>query len=71
MSANEGVFALYKGDTFIDIGTAKELAKKMNVQPKFIKYLSTPANLKRIEERKKYNSLITVKLGRVSDNYGI
>ena len=60
----EKYFALYKGDTFIDLGTAKELSKKYNVKPETIRYLSTPANLKRIMDRKnpKFNALITVKI---------
>lgn len=60
----EKIFALYKGEEFIDIGTAKEIAKKRGVTPKFIKYLSTPANLKRINARKNKisNALICVKI---------
>lgn len=60
------LFALYKGDTFIDIGTAEELAHKRNVQPKFIRYLSTPANKRRIANRKNKNktsnALISIKM---------
>ncbi len=51
----EKIFALYKGEKFIDIGTAKEIAKRRGVTPEFIKYLSTPANLKRIDTRKNKN----------------
>ena len=64
--SKEKLFALYKGDEFIDIGTAKELAKKRNVKPDFIKYLSTPANKRRIANRKNNNkpskALISVKI---------
>lgn len=63
--AKEKLFALYKGDKFLDIGTAKELAKKQNVTPDFIKYLSTPANLRRFE--KGNNRLIAVKLEDAED----
>lgn len=63
---NEKIFALYKGEEFIDIGTAKELAKKRNVKPEFIRYLSTPANKRRIDNRKSNNKpskvLISVKM---------
>lgn len=57
-------FALYKGDEFIDLGTAKELADKYNVTPKYIRFLSTPSNKKRIANYKKknINSLISVKI---------
>ena len=65
----EKYFALYKGDKFIDLGTAKELAEKYNVTPKTIRYLSTPANRRRIEKTKKdvSNALISVKIDDVED----
>lgn len=63
---SEKIFALYKGDDFLDIGTAKELAKKRNVTPEFIRYLSTPANKRRIANRKNNNktskALVSVKI---------
>lgn len=62
----EKIFALYKGDNLLGIGTAKELAKERNVNPNFIRYLSTPANLRRINKRKNNKpskALISVKLG--------
>lgn len=62
----EKIFALYKGEEFIDIGTAKELAKNRKVKPEFIRYLSTPANKRRIANRKNNNkpskALINVKM---------
>lgn len=62
----EKLFALYKGEEFIDIGTAKELAKKMNVKSETIRFLSTPAKLRRIERRKNKNkpsrAMICVKI---------
>ena len=62
----EKIFALYKGDTFLGLGTAKELAKERNVNPEFIRYLSTPSNLRRINNRKnknkKSNALISIKM---------
>ncbi len=58
------VYALYKGDNFVDMGTAEDLAKAMNVKPKFIKYLASPANLKKIENRNNSkNAMITVRVG--------
>ena len=62
----EKIFALYKGDNLLGIGTAKELARERNVNPNFIRYLSTPANLRRINKRKNNKpskALISVKLG--------
>lgn len=65
--SNEKEFAIYKGDEFLDIGTATELAKKLNTTPKYIKHLSTPANLRRFN-KSKGNRLIAVKLDN-KDNY--
>lgn len=49
-------YAIYKGDKFIDIGTAKELAKKCNVKPETIEFYASPSYLKRLEKVKdKYN----------------
>lgn len=43
------MYALYKGDEFIDLGTIKELAKKLNVKPKTIRFYGTPSYQKRIK----------------------
>lgn len=57
-------YALYKGDKFIDIGTAKELSKLINVKPRTIQFYATPTQIKRYENIKdKYNkSYICIKL---------
>ena len=33
-------YAIYKGDTFLFIGTAEECATRMNVKPAFVKCLT-------------------------------
>lgn len=48
-------YAIYKGDTFIDIGTKKELAEKFNVNEDTITFWHSPSNLKRINSRKTYS----------------
>ena len=40
-------YAIYKGDEFLAIGTAKELAEKFNVRPQTISYWSTPSYQKK------------------------
>lgn len=61
---NEIIYALYKGDDFIDMGTAEYLAKILNVKKKTIQYLASPANLRRIENRDNSKSaMITVRVG--------
>lgn len=60
----EKIYAIYKGDTFIDLGTKKELAKKMNCRTEFIGYLATPTNLRKIQKRKNKdnNALIAIRI---------
>ena len=48
MPQKENDYALYKGDEFIAVGTAKELALRMNVQIGTIKFWSSPTYHKRI-----------------------
>ncbi len=56
-------YAIYKGDTFLFVGTREECAKYLGVNKKTISFYSTPAYRKRIEQRKKAdNALITIKL---------
>lgn len=40
-------YAIYKGDKFIDLGSVRYLAKKMNVKEETIKFYSTPTYQKR------------------------
>lgn len=49
-------YAVYKGDEIIAIGTRKELAKKFNVKRETVRFWSTPANIRRIENRRGGNS---------------
>ena len=51
-------YAVYRGDEFLDIGTAKELAKKFGVKEVTIKYWCTPSNAL----RDKGNRFVAVKL---------
>lgn len=51
-------YAIYKGDEFITIGTAKECAKELGVKSETIRWLSTPA----AKKRQGKNSLIVVKM---------
>ena len=41
------IYALYRGDTFIDVGTARELAARHNVKENTIRYMAT-AQYKRL-----------------------
>ncbi len=43
----QNIYALYKGDEFIDLGTTKELAEKIGVNERSIRFYSSPTYKKR------------------------
>lgn len=45
-------YALYKGDTFIDLGTAEELAEKHNFKLRTIYYMTEPSYRKRMRKKR-------------------
>lgn len=48
-------YAMYKGDTFIDLGTAKELSKRHNIKVKTLYWLASARRLDRSgKTRRKY-----------------
>lgn len=52
-------FAVYKGDELMCIGTAKECAAVLGVQPKTISWLTTPTAKERLAKRKDPDSALT------------
>ncbi|MBO0467906.1 hypothetical protein JZO73_10225 [Enterococcus plantarum] len=56
-------YAIYKGDSFQFIGSARECASRLDVKPSFIQWLTTPSGKKHFESRKdKSKALTAVKL---------
>ncbi|MFS1511722.1 hypothetical protein VQL36_04695 [Chengkuizengella sp. SCS-71B] len=45
-------YAVYRGDELVCIGTKEECAKKLNVQPKYIYWLTTPTAKRQLAKRK-------------------
>ena len=41
------LYAIYRGDEFIDLGTVAELAARLCVKPETIRHLATPTHFKR------------------------
>ncbi len=61
--SKECEYALYKGDTFIDLGTKKYLASVLKCKIDFITWLASPSCRKRREKTKKEsNALIVIKI---------
>lgn len=54
------VYAVYKGDEFIDLGTKEELAKKLGCKPESIAFMTTPCYKKRIKGKE--NRLTVIKV---------
>lgn len=48
----EAMYALYRGDEFVDVGTADEIAKRRGIKPESVKWMSTPSYRKRGREDK-------------------
>lgn len=46
-------YAIYQGDDFLDLGTAKEMAKKFNVKKETITFWASPANKRRVKNKGK------------------
>ncbi len=53
----KAIYAIYRGDIFIDLGTLDELSKKFNVKKKTIEFYCSPTYQKR---KKDYNKGIIV-----------
>ena len=57
------IYGLYKGDEFIDVGTAEELAERRGIKPKTIRWLASCAMVKEKAESGA-NCLIAVLVGK-------
>ena len=60
MSRKKCIYALYRGDTFIDLGTIEELAKKEKVSEKTIQYYRTPAYRRKFKSDESRKVLIKI-----------
>ena len=51
--SREKIYALYKGDDYLDEGTVKELAKKYNMSDKSLMCTKCPSRIKKQAKQKK------------------
>ena len=51
MQQKQAYYAVYQGDTFIDLGTIQELSERMGVKPDTLKFMTYPSYHKRLEKR--------------------
>lgn len=55
------IYAVYKGDNFIDLGTIEELAIKLKMTARTLKFHTYPCYTKRIKDAYQ-NRLIVIKI---------
>ena len=55
-------YAVYKGDEFICLGTAKECAEHMGIKVASLHFYLRPAYKRRIEARDAKNAIIVIKI---------
>ena len=53
-------FAVYRGDEFVDVGTAEEIAKRLGCKADTIRFYAAPSYQARLKEGSK--SLIAVRI---------
>ena len=63
MARKPSIFALYKGDRFIDVGTIPEMAARHNVKAKTLHFYATRIHRKRVSEK----GIIVVRLEEDDD----
>lgn len=60
---NQSEYAVYKGESLLCIGTARECAEELNVRPETIRWYTYPTYQRRLAKRKNpKNCLMVVKL---------
>ncbi|MGG3528942.1 hypothetical protein ABES13_26810 [Bacillus pseudomycoides] len=57
---NKKEYVVYKGESFVCIGTIQECADHMGVLPKTVHFYMTPAYQRRLDKRKKARNYLTV-----------
>lgn len=53
-------YVVYKGESFVFIGTIQECAQHMSVLPETVRYYTTPAYQRKLAKRKRARNFITV-----------
>lgn len=65
---NKTEYAMYKGDEFIDIGTAEELAKKYNMKVTSVYYMAKKVYKEMVKEKGKGNRIEFIKIENDEEN---
>lgn len=51
--ARKNIYAVYKGDKFLDLGTVDYLSKKFKVKKETVYFWSSPVNKRRMKRNRK------------------
>lgn len=61
-------YALYRGDEFIDLGTADELAERLKLHRNTIKFYATKTHKERIKESNYNKCLMAIRIEEDEDD---
>lgn len=56
MAANKTIYALYKGEQILAVGTIAEIAKETGLEKRSVAYLKTEAHKRKLAKRKHCNT---------------
>jgi hypothetical protein len=59
------VYAMYKGEEILAIGTREEICKKMNIKTQTFRYYRTNIYKERLKNRKNKNSRIIIRIDNI------
>lgn len=57
---NEKHFALYRGDSYLCMGTLKEIAKEQGIKPESVRFFKSPSYQKRVRRYDQKHFLVEV-----------
>lgn len=50
---NKNIYAVYKGDEFLDLGTVEELVERFKVRKETVWFWNSPSNKRRAKKKRK------------------
>lgn len=63
----EIIYAIYKGDDFVYMGTKKECAKYLNVEPYTVYFYTTPTYRSRFKDNEDSQRIVVLKVEDIED----
>jgi hypothetical protein len=63
----ENIYAIYKGDDFVYMGTKKECAEHLGVMPRTICFYTTPTYRSRFKDNEDSQRIVVLKVEDIED----